>query len=200
MSLIQISNGAWFKDVPRVRAADMGGTLMSPLWILIHYTGGAGRGAIGTLTNKDDNYVSAHTFTDPLGAITQMVPFDRQAYHAGASEYSGRKRLNAYTFGLELANPGYKRPGAPADWPTIKGAHKWGGPIREWYTYPDEQIESVALQCASLISFYGSLRAILGHEDVASPRGRKLDPGPAFPWAKLRARVEALLVAPPTGP
>jgi N-acetylmuramoyl-L-alanine amidase len=170
----------------------MGGTLMLPKFILIHYTGGAGRGAIGTLTQKDDNYVSAHTFTDTLGKCTQLVPFDRQAYHAGASEYGGLKRLNAYSIGLELANPGFVRPGSPKDWPTIRRVHKWGGPLQDWYTYPDEQIEGAAMQCASIMNHFGSIQALLGHEDVASPRGRKLDPGPAFPWAKLRDRVREL--------
>lgn len=197
MSLIQLSNG-WFEGIPRVRAADMGGNLVSPLWIIIHYTGGAGRGAIGTLTEKDDNYVSAHTFTDTVGGITQLVPFDRQAYHAGKSEYAGKQRLNAYTIGLELANPGYKHDSTPADWPTVRAAHHWGGPIRQWYTYPDAQLESAARQCATLIAYFGRVRGILGHDDVAMPRGRKLDPGPAFPWDKFRDRVQELLTAPPT--
>lgn len=182
-----------FVGVPFVQAADQGGVLVDPLFIVIHYTGGAGRGAIGTLTAKDDNYVSSHTFTDTDGAATQMVRFDRQAYHAGESSWRGIKRLNHRAFGLELANPGYVRPGSPAphNWPTIRAAHKHGGVFREWYVYPPAQVESAAQQCAAIMRFYTGVREIVGHDDIAPTR--KLDPGPAWDWVAFRARVAELL-------
>ncbi len=188
-----ITNGR-LDGVRHVPAADMGGHLALPRWLLIHYTGGSGAvGAIGQLTTRDDTYVSAHLLLAPDGEVTQMVPFGRQAYHAGQSKWMGVSRLNAYTIGLELVNPGYMRPGSPRSWPTIRAAHQLvGGPMREWYVYPEEQLASAAAVCAKLLNHYTSLEGILGHDDVAHPRGRKLDPGPAFPMVAFRERVKAL--------
>jgi N-acetylmuramoyl-L-alanine amidase len=48
------------------------------------------------------------------------------------------------------------------------------------------QIERTLELCELLASHYG-LEDVLGHEDVA--RGRKIDPGPAFPLAAVRGRA-----------
>ncbi len=187
---------AKFVGVKFVSAADQGGTLIRPRWIVIHYTGGVGRGAIGTLTVKDDNYVSAHTFTDTDGLVTQLVSFDRIAYHAGASYLAGVRRLNSCTIGLELANPGWWRADRPLAWPwgmTPLTAHtRAGGKPRNWYHYAPAQIESAALQCAALMDAYGSIEGVVGHDDICDPAGRKLDPGPAWAWTSFRARVAEL--------
>jgi N-acetyl-anhydromuramyl-L-alanine amidase AmpD len=33
-----------------------------------------------------------------------------------------------------------------------------------------------------------AIEDIVGHEDVARPVGRKVDPGPKFPWDKINSR------------
>jgi N-acetylmuramoyl-L-alanine amidase len=176
-----------FVGVPQRVAADMGGTLVSPRFVVLHYTaGGTAAGALATLLRKDDAFVSAHLVIDTDGSITQCVPFKRIAYHAGESEWKGYKRLNTCSIGIELVNPGYRRPGFElAHWPTVKRAHKNGGPVREWFVYPDAQIAAAQEAVTALRNFYESISEVLGHDEVAP--ARKLDPGPALDWTKFRS-------------
>ena len=46
--------------------------------------------------------VSAHVLVARDGALTQYVPFDRRAWHAGRSEYCGRTACNDFSVGIEL--------------------------------------------------------------------------------------------------
>ena len=46
--------------------------------------------------------VSAHLCIFRGGAITQYVPFERRAWHAGESLYEGRTRCNDFSIGIEL--------------------------------------------------------------------------------------------------
>lgn len=171
--------------VPFKAAADHGARLIMPSLVLVHYTAGPSMaGAESTLTAKDENYVSAHLLIDREGTTEQLVSFDTQAYHAGLSTWNGRTHCNAFSIGIELVNPGYARPEIFTDWPTKQARHKSGGPVRDWYTYPDAQINVLNETIAALFSAYASLLSVVGHDDV-SP-GRKLDPGPVFPWEQVR--------------
>ena len=111
--------------------------------------------------------VSAHALIDRSGTITQYVPFDRRAWHAGASAHRGRARCNDFSIGIELEGVD-DRP------------------------YADEQYAAaVALVCALLAAYPRlTFAGIVGHADVAP--GRKTDPGPAFDWPRL---MRALRVA-----
>jgi len=174
------------------QAADQGGVLVDPLYVMFHYTGGTNdSAALVTLTRKDDNYVSPHVIVERDGDVIQCVRFDRQAWHAGQSAWQGRKRLNHCAFGIELVNPGYERPELgkldPSKWPTVEAFHKHGGVKRKWYRYSPAQLESAVRVATALFRYYGSVRECVGHDDVA--RGRKLDPGPAFPWWWVRNEI-----------
>ena len=46
--------------------------------------------------------VSAHCLIRRDGEIVQYVPFDKRAWHAGASLYQGRERCNDFSVGIEL--------------------------------------------------------------------------------------------------
>lgn len=166
-------------------AADHGGSLLLPRFVVVHYTaGGSLAGAARTLTAKDDAYLSAHVIIDRDGSTVQCVRLDTVAYHAGESLWRGYRRLNSCSIGIELVNPGYSRAGISAPmWPTIRAVHKAGGPAREWFAYAPEQIAALNEVLAALYSAYGSIRECIGHDDIAP--GRKTDPGPAFPWAKV---------------
>ncbi|MGH8549105.1 MAG: 1,6-anhydro-N-acetylmuramyl-L-alanine amidase AmpD [Methylococcales bacterium] len=104
--------------------------------------------------------VSAHVLIRRTGEITQYVPFDRRAWHAGQSSYDGRSNCNDYSIGIELegaddspfTNPQYLRLGA---------------------------------LIVSLIDHYPALsrNRITGHSDIAP--GRKTDPGRYFDWERL---------------
>ena len=110
--------------------------------------------------------VSAHALIRRDGAVTQYVPFQRRAWHAGQSSYAGRSRCNDFSIGIELEGTD--------DIP---------------YTPP--QYEALDRLIRALLAAYPGLNPerIVGHSDIAP--GRKTDPGPTFDWARLRKLLDA---------
>jgi AmpD protein len=108
--------------------------------------------------------VSAHLLIDRDGVVTQYVPFDRRAWHAGASEFMGRKTCNDYSIGIELEGTD--------DTP-----------------YTDQQYARLSAVTQAILSAYPGItpERIAGHSDIAP--GRKTDPGPYFDWARFRAAL-----------
>jgi AmpD protein len=114
--------------------------------------------------------VSAHVLISRSGELTQFVPFSKRAWHAGESEYCGRRQCNDYSIGIELEGTD-DRP------------------------YERSQYEALATLIEALRHAYPSLRSaeVVGHCDIAP--GRKTDPGPMFDWqllASLIARLDPL--------
>ncbi len=108
--------------------------------------------------------VSSHAVILRTGEIVQFVPFHARAWHAGESEYRGRKVCNDFSIGIELEGVD--------DLP-----------------YEDAQYESLAALLRTLLAAYPSLSRehIVGHCDIAP--GRKTDPGAAFDWSRLEASL-----------
>lgn len=104
-----------------------------------------------------DLQVSSHLLIDREGRITQFVPFDQRAWHAGQSCYEGVENCNDYGVGIEL-----------------EGA--------DTIPYTGQQYQSLAAVTRVLMERYPAItrQRIVGHSDI-SP-GRKTDPGPAFDW------------------
>jgi len=104
--------------------------------------------------------VSAHLFIERSGRVTQFVPFDRRAWHAGVSSFRGRTGCNDYSIGIEL-----------------EGC--------DWLAYDDAQYAVLTDVIGALLARYPrlSLDAVVGHQEVAP--GRKSDPGPLFDWLRL---------------
>jgi AmpD protein len=116
--------------------------------------------------------VSAHLLLRRDGEVVQYAPFDRRAWHAGASQWRGRERCNDFSIGIELEGTdagGYER----AQYATLA--------------------RIVALLCRAYPSL--SPERVVGHSDVAP--GRKSDPGIAFDWPLLRTLVHLELEAGP---
>jgi AmpD protein len=116
-----------------------------------------------------DATVSAHVLIARGGELTQYVPFDRRAWHAGMSEYCGRFACNDFSVGIELEG-------------TDDSA------------YTGAQYRALAELIAALRRGYPSLRGadVVGHSDIAP--GRKTDPGPAFDWTSLERELAAATV------
>ncbi len=178
---------------------------MVPDSIIVHYTAGPSGSSTVRLFSSKDAKLSAHLVVAEDGKVTQMVPFNKVAYHAGTSEYDGRKSFNNFSIGIEISNPGYltkntKGTGYLTWWEANKDVPK---PVakemifegihrnavtknRFWYKYTDEQIQAVKDICEAIYAAY-QIKYILGHEEIAP--GRKADPGPAFPLDELRNEI-----------
>jgi N-acetylmuramoyl-L-alanine amidase len=162
----------------------------------MHYTAGASAaGAIAHLTRRASR-ASAHVVIARDGSITQLVPFDRVAWHAGVSSWNGRSGLNRYSLGLELDNAGrlQRRGGLWQTWfgaeipeeEVVVAVHQHEAEAAGWHRYPAVQLEAAFRLAELLINSYG-FQDILGHDDIAP--GRKQDPGPAFPLEDFRRRL-----------
>ncbi|MEX2570993.1 MAG: N-acetylmuramoyl-L-alanine amidase [Gemmatimonadota bacterium] len=177
------------------RSPNVGGAL-DPKYLVMHYT--AGRSAadsIAWLTNSEAR-ASAHLVIGRDGSITQLVAFDRVAWHAGASSWEGVVGLNGHSIGIELDNAGRltRQGGRWRAWfgdtypddEVMEAVHKHESEPSGWHTYTPEQLDAALHVSRTIVSKYG-LRDIIGHDDI-SPH-RKSDPGPAFPMANFRARI-----------
>ena len=178
-------------DVPFSASPNHAGELV-PEAVVIHYTAG-GTGAATWLCNPLAK-ASAHLVINRAGAVTQLVAFNRRAWHAGRSVWQGRTGLNGWSIGIELENWGPLRrqgdvfltwtgrqvPRERVGW----GTHKHGGRDRWWEVYPAPQLKACIEACRALVAAYPTIATILGHDDVAP--GRKRDPGPLFPMAMLK--------------
>jgi AmpD protein len=109
--------------------------------------------------------VSAHMLIERNGAMVQYVPFHKQAWHAGESEYKGRRACNDFSIGIELE-----------------------GTDTEPFT--QAQYQSLIVLTKALVDNYAELSCerIVGHSDVAP--NRKTDPGPCFDWHYYRRSLE----------
>lgn len=181
---------------PFIRSPNMGGEV-EPKYLVIHYTAGSTtEGAVSWLTNKKSK-ASAHLVIGTDGSITQLVPFNRIAWHAGMSFWEGYRGLNKYSLGIELDNAGrltkvgdkwrawFK--GEYEDDVVVEAVHKYGKKPHGWHVYTEQQIEAAIEVGILLVNTYGLLD-VVGHDDI-SPR-RKWDPGPAFPMESYRARLK----------
>ena len=101
--------------------------------------------------------VSPHVFIDRAGKVTQYVPFNKRAWHAGISQWNGRQDCNNFSVGIELE-----------------------GTIVSDYT-SDQYLALNELLLALINNYDGLSRdSIVGHQEIAP--GRKFDPGPCFSW------------------
>lgn len=183
------------------RASPNRGGALAPDGIVVHDTAGDidGAGSVDWLCNKAAK-ASAHLVVHRDGRVTQLVPFNVVAWHAGVSSFRGRSGCNGFSIGIEIASPGRLGPAAGGGWRTAYGAaipkddgflveeahttvHGYGA----WLHYSDAQLAAVTAICLALRVAYPAIAWIAPHWEI-SP-GRKVDTGPLFPLEGLRARV-----------
>ncbi|WJG08878.1 N-acetylmuramoyl-L-alanine amidase [Aliiglaciecola sp. LCG003] len=167
--------------------------------IVIHFTAGSSfQSSIDHLCSESAK-ASAHLVIGREGQVTQLVPFDTIAWHAGDSQWRGRSGLNQYSIGIELDNAGElkrNQAGQYTSWfnrhyeasEVYKGIHRNQSSPSFWHEYTELQIEKTFEICNLLHEVY-AIGEIVGHEEIAP--GRKTDPGPAFPLDKLRMCIKA---------
>lgn len=167
---------------------------ISPSFIVNHYTAGYDdSGAINTFKNPASK-VSAQLIIDRDGTVTQMVAFNRRAWHAGPSRYKGYTGLNSHSIGIEFDNIGYVRKAADGGFVDYRGkkfvpdegqemtaaAHpRVGSGMLYWPSYTDIQLQAGIDVTKAIIAKY-DIKDIVTHEEIDT-RGWKTDVGPAFP-------------------
>lgn len=140
----------------------------APDIIVLHSTGGAYAGALSTLRYRNPvpwRRVSAHYLIARSGAIVKLVPVAEMAYHAGKSAWKGTTDINRYSVGIEMEH--------------YDGRQDW----------PAAQVTAAAALCKELCKSESiSVLNIVGHNEIAVPKGRKVDPM-AFPWESFRRKM-----------
>ena len=181
-----------FRETPNV------GGVLKPRYVVLHYTAGSSlESSVESLcTRKPKGNASAHIVIGRDGRIVQLAPFDAVTWHAGISQWAGLDGLNQCAIGIEMDNAGllHREGERFVSWfgktfpesDVVQAAHRFGGAVQPWHAFPQAQIERALELCELLVAHYG-LQDVLGHEDIA--RGRKTDPGPAFPLVAVRARA-----------
>uniref|UniRef100_A0A0Q9YPE5 1,6-anhydro-N-acetylmuramyl-L-alanine amidase AmpD n=1 Tax=Candidatus Berkiella cookevillensis TaxID=437022 RepID=A0A0Q9YPE5_9GAMM len=108
--------------------------------------------------------VSSHLWIRRTGEVLQFVPFHRRAWHAGASDFQGKKECNDFSIGIEL-----------------EGTDK--------IPFTEIQYAQLVACTHAIMQAYPAITPHRGggHEDIAP--GRKSDPGPLFDWSRYRAQM-----------
>ena len=98
--------------------------------------------------------------------MTQYVPLNQRAWHAGESNFQGREVCNDFSIGIELE-------GCDDE------------------AYCDQQYKTLAELTKLIRGRWQKITKdrIVGHSDIAP--GRKTDPGPAFDWDFYLSMVPA---------
>ncbi len=134
---------------------------VEPNTIIMHYTGMETMEAARDRLTDPESKVSAHYLVDVNGAVQNLVPEEKRAWHAGVSYWKGETDINSYSIGIEIVNKG----------------HEFG-----YEPFPAEQMQAV-LELAQGIQQRFDIEYVLAHSDIAPER--KIDPGELFPWEWL---------------
>lgn len=153
--------------------------------VVLHYTAIDNEKSIRALTKGkvSSHYLITDREKDP---IYSLVDDEQRAWHAGKSEFLGRKNLNDSTIGIEIVNLGYK-PSKTQLHPQVKKLKTGEETFIEkelFEEYRQVQIEKVGFLVKHLVEKYKiAPKMIVGHSDISY--NRKKDPGPLFPWKYL---------------
>lgn len=186
--------------------------------VVLHYDASPSDSATVNWLCDPASKVSAHYHIGRSGAITQMVSLDRVAWHAGRADIPLRdgeyiNSGNRSTIGIEMANLGLLQKTSDGFYYMVDGSprkYQGASPIHAALTYPDGRrvegwwepfAESLlasltsVLLAISAVGYTAATKNLVGHDEVARPWGRKVDPGPSFPWDRYHREVTRPLVS-----
>ena len=131
--------------------------------LVLHYTGMvSAEAALARLTDPGAR-VGAHWCVGEDGTLWRLVPEGQRAWHAGVSEWRGRRSLNDVSVGIELVNPGHEHGYRP---------------------FPPAQMDALLDLARAIVARHPiDPRNVVAHADVAPLR--RQDPGELFDWARL---------------
>ena len=158
-------------------------------YLVIHFTSEHFAESLRLLTTRTNNPVSAHylvpepgdeTYTQGKLRIHRLVGEDRRAWHAGRSFWAGAESLNNNSIGIEIVNRS-----ACVDNNTDSETTAPEDQTCSFLEYPEQQLELVIELVTDILDRYPDIDPvdIVGHADIAP--GRRVDPGPLFPWKRL---------------
>jgi N-acetyl-anhydromuramyl-L-alanine amidase AmpD len=134
-------------------------------YIVIHNDGGGNYNiARRTLIRRRLSY---HYYIKKDGTVIKLLDPRYQASHVGYSYWNGMFRINRYSIGICFENNGKTEY-------TKDQYHSSAWLINELQKRFPDQTSTV----------------VVGHQDVARPLGRKIDPGPLFNWDTLRYNIQ----------
>lgn len=180
-------------------AARWTGGEITPKIVVLHDTASRlDTGSAARFLQDNEAKVSVHFVVEMDGGVTQQVPINRRANHAGRSHYHGRDHCNGFSIGIEIVNPGrMTRTGSTARTWFGQGFDIEEHGIQEittpehgaglWMPYPEAQIAAVLELLQALFGASADLKDIVTHWYI-SP-GRKMDTNPLFPLSHIKARV-----------
>ena len=142
------------------------GWKQTPKGIVIHYTASSVKNSDISWFENLASKVSCHNYIDRDGHVAEIVSLSDRAWHAGISQWAGNSGCNNFTIGIELANIGKTKSG-------------------QWEPYPEAQLVALIETIKHIKTKWPLINDswIVGHNHI-SP-GRKIDPGPAFPWDRI---------------
>jgi N-acetyl-anhydromuramyl-L-alanine amidase AmpD len=158
--------------------------------IIYHYTAGSSLNGAVNWFARQDSKVSAHYVVGKNGEIVQMVPLDKAAWHAGKSVLAGKRGVNLFSVGIEIVNWGrLTRRGN--QYFTHSGKPYYGKPpiqigAQYWEPFTAAQYKTIAWLTRHLILRIPTITHITGHQRIALPKGRKIDPGDGFDWNRIQ--------------
>jgi N-acetylmuramoyl-L-alanine amidase len=129
-------------------------------YIVLHYDASMDfKQTFRWLKRKRNSY---HYFIRRDGTIHKLIDPKYQANHAGLSYWDGNVRMNRYSIGVCLQNDGK-------------------------VDYTDKQYQSLQWLINTQKKRFHDItdEKIIGHSDIAIPRGRKSDPGDHFDWSRI---------------
>lgn len=157
--------------------------------LVLHFTSENHQESLRLLTQRTDAPVSAHYLVpDPRDpgwgrddvVVLRLVPEERRAWHAGRSHWAGTTALNDSSIGIEIVN--VSRCETPAGMNVVQDPEERDCVFQP---YDERQIEALIALVQGILERHPDIdpEDVVGHADITP--GRRVDPGPLFPWARL---------------
>lgn len=157
--------------------------------LVLHFTSENHQESLRLLTQATDAPVSAHyLIPDPRDpgwgrdevVVLRLVPEERRAWHAGRSHWAGTTALNDSSIGIEIVNE--SRCETPAGMNAVRDPDER---VCAFQPYDARQIDALVALLKGILERHPDIdpEDVVGHADITP--GRRVDPGPLFPWARL---------------